>query len=257
MKESNSGLESSEKTDFLVKRHSFSRMNILIHLNSALDYVTFMSSSLKQQQKDIERDMQNKIKEADSIQNLGSDDMSDQLDYLTEEFSERIYEMKEVFPQIQWRTQFIFAMSLFEEAMNNICQHSEIHSNLAVTYKDFQGMGTGRCKVYLSKIHGLESAFSEAEWSDIQKYKVVRNILVHANGNLSEQSKKNLKTIKHLCNTVESFKVKRFGREISVIDEKFEDGSVFIDEYFVTEAIKKLKFFLAELCDQKVNSVRE
>lgn len=69
-----------------------------------------------------------------------------------------------------------------EAYLNKICNvHKEL-KNLNINLKEIAGQGIERAGTYLNKVVGIEGIKSSTEWSELKKWNIVRNILVHNNG---------------------------------------------------------------------------
>ncbi|MEK3905025.1 hypothetical protein [Paenibacillus sp. FSL R7-0179] len=69
-----------------------------------------------------------------------------------------------------------------EAYLNKICNAHKTSKNLNISLKDISGQGIERAVTYLNKVVGIEGIKSSTEWSELKKWNLIRNILVHNNG---------------------------------------------------------------------------
>ncbi|GGC97797.1 hypothetical protein [Pontibacillus salipaludis] len=85
-----------------------------------------------------------------------------------------------------FKSLFVSAYNLFEDALNKICYAYESYSGETLSYKDLYGNGVARSVSYFEKVIGLEIKHKN-QWARIQKWNQVRNSVVHKNGRLEGQ----------------------------------------------------------------------
>ena len=95
-----------------------------------------------------------------------------------------------VFPAFQWSSIFNSAFAMFEKHLNDLCKIFEKETANGIGLKDSKGEGIERAKLFLSKVIGIKNVFDSTEWSEVQNYKKVRNILLHTSGELDLTQKK-------------------------------------------------------------------
>lgn len=100
------------------------------------------------------------------------------------------WKLYDVFPNLQWNSIFNSAYTMFENHMNELCKIYEKETTKKNSLKDLKGQGIERAKTFLSKVIGITNVFDSKEWSEIQDYSKVRNILVHTSGELDLSQKK-------------------------------------------------------------------
>lgn len=104
------------------------------------------------------------------------------------------------FPNTQRKSTFISLISYFENSMNELCEIYEYHNKLTVNYKDMNGKGIERAKLYLVKIVGLDFPTTK-NWSEIKILQRIRNNFVHSYSEVypeNDQLIYEVNSIKHL-----------------------------------------------------------
>ena len=100
------------------------------------------------------------------------------------------WKLHDVFPVFQWSSIFNSAFNMFEKHINDLCKIYEKETTIRIGLKDLKGQGIERAKLFLSKVIGITNVFDSKEWSEIQDYLKVRNVLVHTSGELDLNQKK-------------------------------------------------------------------
>jgi hypothetical protein len=100
------------------------------------------------------------------------------------------WKLYDVFPILLWTSIFNSAYSLFERHLNDVCKILEKDASIKISLTDLTGKGIERAKIFLTKVIGIANVFDSTEWHEIQNYSKVRNILVHASGELNLTQKK-------------------------------------------------------------------
>lgn len=84
--------------------------------------------------------------------------------------------------------------TLIERTLNCICDFLKESNKTQLSYKDLNGQGTRRSLVYLEKLFSI--LLSENEKRFLNDTNLIRNIIVHVNGDLKDISDEQLKKIK-------------------------------------------------------------
>jgi hypothetical protein len=120
---------------------------------------------------------------------VDDDEMVEDRDLLDNEFKELKAEAADSYPQILRASLFGTAYGIFENFINTICK--QLHSQGYVhglALKDLRGEGIHRGKLYLTKVAQITLP-DTTEWRDLNDYGLLRNALVHAQGDLAENDK--------------------------------------------------------------------
>jgi len=91
------------------------------------------------------------------------------------------------FPQYQRKACFLMIFSMLEDDLNQFCEAIRIELDLKINLSDIAGRGIERAKTYLSKVAEIEFPKQSAEWEEVQRFRDLRNVLVHEAGYLDEE----------------------------------------------------------------------
>lgn len=96
---------------------------------------------------------------------------------------------EEYFPNLQRRSGLITLFSFFENELDRLCDLLQKHDKHSASLSDIKGNGIERSTRYLDKIAGIDLPNPSLEWSELLDIQALRNLVVHANGTLSQTSK--------------------------------------------------------------------
>jgi len=100
-------------------------------------------------------------------------------------YSDDYWQLSEVFPNIQRKSELIGIYTLLEHHLNSLCSIYEGHSNSQVKLSDLRANGIiETAKKYLVKVIGINFPSSGATWQEIKKVQRIRNLFVHNDGQL-------------------------------------------------------------------------
>lgn len=102
------------------------------------------------------------------------------LNYLEDD----ILQYHHLYPNLFYNSAVIWLYSFFENNLKSVCEFVERTSKQEIKIKDFGNRGIERYEKYLRLVHGVKSEKLESTWSRIQKYEVIRNLIVHNNSSL-------------------------------------------------------------------------
>lgn len=131
------------------------------------------------------------------------DENAEDRDYLDELYADQKADAAEAYPQLFFKAIFASAYGTFEQYINSICLH-DAKQRAGVGLRDLRGEGIHRARLYLTKVAG--KAFPDTpEWRDLCDYGLLRNALLHADGDLSANTK--APSIEQLAGRVRTFSV--------------------------------------------------
>lgn len=134
---------------------------------------------------------------------------------------------------------FTSTYSVLETFLNDLCSTLKEERNLVIEINDLNGAGIFRAQTYLSKMIHVSFPSSHRSWQRICNYNRLRNCLVHADGQLSKDSNKQLLKFinghKHL--------------ELNVL------AKVQLQEGFVPEVCDTMAEFVRELIPRVIEAV--
>lgn len=93
---------------------------------------------------------------------------------------------KEYFPSLLRSSGIVTLYTFLEDQLNRLCSIYEIHLELGVRCKDLRGSGIIRSVSYLEKIIGINVNKNTQQWSEITRIQILRNIIVHTGGRISD-----------------------------------------------------------------------
>ena len=133
------------------------------------------------------------IKCNDMFQNITSEEKEKYLNYsdIYSSLTESI-DKWDIFIQIIRESIFIKAFSQFEYSLDMFCKENRNRTQTILMLKDISEKGIDRSTTYLKKVIGLDfpakGEFNEV-WKNINKYKSIRNKIVHNDGLLRPDDK--------------------------------------------------------------------
>lgn len=150
-------------------------------------------------------------------------------DYLLELYSEQKTDALDGYPQLLRAALFAIAYGELEQFLNRIC-HQDSRQRASVNLSDLRDEGIRRAKLYLAKVAKLDFP-ATPEWQDLTNYGRLRNVLVHAQGEVPRNDK--LQAIQQLQKRVGTFEVLTAGdRKRVVLRGGFLSGFVLTAETF-------------------------
>ena len=87
-----------------------------------------------------------------------------------------------IFPNILWRTTFLYSYFLLESSLDQICKNIQEAENHTLTLKDLSGRGIQRASLYLRKVCKMTIPFDTKNWVELQDFNKIRNLFVHSDG---------------------------------------------------------------------------
>ncbi|AWG44890.1 hypothetical protein BEH_24645 (plasmid) [Priestia filamentosa] len=160
-------------------RNNVQSFFISYELNLFRDYVKYIENTLQQELKTYE----------DGIKELQEEEVDDYID----EYLDNLIQYSYDFPTLMRKSLFVSIYTFLEDKMVDLCVPTD---NTLLNLNDIQGKGIEQASVYLKKVLRLDFPDSGKEWHYIKKANLIRNCIVHANGNVSKStSQKKLRNI--------------------------------------------------------------
>lgn len=88
------------------------------------------------------------------------------------------------FPNLQRRSALITLYSFFEHELDKLCRLLQAQEKYKVSVVDMNGSGVERACAYIEKVATVDTHKKSREWEDIQGIRLVRNLIVHSDGQL-------------------------------------------------------------------------
>lgn len=155
---------------------------------------------------------------------LAHPDNSDYKKELLATFKEDSFSYQETFASILQRSTFIANYSMFEYYLKRICDFAKKRVRSNLSFSDIKGNGyIDQNKRYLEKVIGLNLSYLNTIWEDINKYRIVRNYIVHEHSNISVNPELNTTDQKHytLVSSMPSIEINPVDGEIKIKDFAF------------------------------------
>ncbi|TKB69138.1 MAG: hypothetical protein E8D52_09215 [Nitrospira sp.] len=95
--------------------------------------------------------------------------------------------LKDLYPDAARYGIFIAMYSQFEYYLNETCK--ELEPMHKIKLSDLDHRGIQKVSVYLTKVAGIESPFSDNSWQKLNDLNKLRNQIVHANGRIDSTNK--------------------------------------------------------------------
>jgi len=148
------------------------------------------------------------------------------------------------FPQYQRKACFLMIFSMLEDDFNQFCEAIRIELDLKINLSDIAGRGIERAKTYLSKVAEIEFPKQSAEWETIQRFRDLRNVLIHEAGYLDDEKAQH-RQVKEFSELEGSgLSVERHARDrINLMPEFLPGVLATLQKFYelLIEAIKTLK----------------
>jgi hypothetical protein len=105
---------------------------------------------------------------------------------------------KYYFPNLIRRGTLISLFSFLEHQLDQLCDLFASTQRLNIVYTDLKDKGIDRSRRYLRKVIRLPLDDNSVDWQKLKKIQGVRNIVVHNNAVLDDDTMKDVKKIKYL-----------------------------------------------------------
>jgi hypothetical protein len=151
--------------------------------------------------------------------------------------SSHSYNLSIGLPNTLRKSLFISLMSYFEYSMNELCEVYEYHNRLTVNFKNMNGQGIKRAKLYLVKIVGLE--FDKLKyWHVILRMIRIRNNIVHSYSEVFPENEQLICDV----NSCEHLKLYRLqSKSLLQVEEKFLEYVLEVFDFFYKELLLEVE----------------
>jgi hypothetical protein len=147
-------------------------------IDHLLQYHFWLETSIKRGLIESQRDLQEKRG------TLGKDKKHE----LKELYSDEQQLLKEVFVRNLRYSTVVSAAILLEVALNAICKGEQRRFGYRVELTDMKDKGIYRARGFLRKVCGSRFPDETAEWKRMQVLAELRNVIAHANGDLTQST---------------------------------------------------------------------
>lgn len=142
----------------------------------------------------------------------------------------------EYFPSLQRRSALITLYSFFENELDGLCSLYKTEKAFSLEVSDLKSTGIDRATLYLEKVAGLNVHKSSQEWKTIKRIQLLRNLIVHRSGRVSEAKDKPLI---QLVDSSQTLTLK-------------PDGEIVVEKGFLSLAVNTYKNYF-KLLDNAIN----
>lgn len=148
---------------------------------------------LKTHSNSIEEQLAQEAREfRDYLEEQAGNLTSDQKEELFEWHGESLSIVASELPGIHRNAMLVSSYSIFEHYLNEYCRLFEGVGGIKLHLREVAGQGVERARLYLSKVIGVQFPPDEEQWNTIKMFSLIRNILVHRNGELDEKGDKRI-----------------------------------------------------------------
>lgn len=156
-------------------------------------------------------------------------------------YTDNYWQLSEVFPNIQRKSELIAIYTLLEHHLNSLCSIYEGHSNSQVKLCDLKANGIiETAKKYLEIVIGIKFPSSGTTWQEIKQVQRIRNLFVHNDGQL-KGSEGDKRPIKQYINNSQFLKLDQYERII--ITKGFSDHCLLLFNKFFAELFAAVDAF--------------
>ncbi|MBU0516764.1 MAG: hypothetical protein KJ621_18575 [Proteobacteria bacterium] len=141
-------------------------------LDAMEEYSEFVLSKLKQEQRDIDRKYNERVK------NMTPEEARDYGEWLAEDY----WKVADTFTQIATGSLLVMVWAFFEVWLDRLGNDIRHHRNLNLRIKDMRGSGLKRVKLYYEKVLGIDLTEDNELWGELQAINKIRNSIVHNDG---------------------------------------------------------------------------
>lgn len=105
---------------------------------------------------------------------------------LAEYFSEEFHIIENTFLKTFRYSMVVTLCSVIEVALNDLCRYICHLKKYPLSLEDLREDGIRRAEAYLTKVCAIDFSTTAHEWNETLKLSLIRNCIVHAQGNVNE-----------------------------------------------------------------------
>jgi len=177
-----------------------------------------------------------RYEEATSKSKLDPEEEADLAEYFSEEFQI----IEDTFLKTFRYSMIVTICSVIEVALNDLCRYIRHLKELPLSLEDLRDDGLRRAETYLTKVCAIYFSTTAHEWNEIIKLSLIRNCIVHAQGNVNDT-----KSPSKIQNIIEST------RHISLKNDKH----IILEREFIVTSILNSKKLLNEVYDKAFDTL--
>ena len=98
-----------------------------------------------------------------------------------------IWELQDLFPQMQRQASLMAAISVAEVELNKLCDYVAKKKSQRIKVADLKGTGLFRAKTFLSRIVCIKESWEGSAWQEVRRATEIRNSFVHNEGSVERK----------------------------------------------------------------------
>jgi hypothetical protein len=144
-------------------------------------------------------------------------------------YSDEHFMLETVFTKTLRFSVLVTAHTLLETSLNATCSGEQKRYDHRLGLKDLAGQGVTRARLYLTKVCGVGFPNSTAEWKRMAALGDLRNVIAHADGDVSKAT--NEQKVRNLVKNTSGLSL-RHGKHLEVTDDFVQDTLAKMDGFF-------------------------
>lgn len=161
---------------------------------------------------------------------------AEEKDEYYEFYSDEYWQLNEIFPNIQRKSELIGIYTIVEHYLNLLCSIYEQDGISKVKLKDLKGQGIiDRARKYLVKVVEIDFPSQADSWSEIRRIQNIRNLFVHNDGVLKGNDSDKSSIKEYIANS-NYLKLDQFEK-------------IVIERGFTDYCLQQFGLFFDKLCD--------
>lgn len=222
------------------------RSTIKFQFAAISQHVDFVNTSIKEELKELESMARDFVETLDGYDE--SEKNSIYYSFINGGSSSFNYQYSAInlFPQIQWRSEFLVIYSYFEHTLNRVCSEVQKKSNFKLQLKDIHGKGIERARTYLVKLANVDEPFKSKHWQRAKFLSKIRNEIAHNNS-----------VIEYKIDEPKSLSAKIQNEQYIEIEKMFpnkEEAEILLSYEFLKQSAVELQNCLLEISNYPLYS---
>ena len=123
---------------------------------------------------------------SEQVATMSEEQRKEFYEYMSDEY----WQLHERSPNILRRALFLICYSDIEAYLNRMCRIAQQKLRLSLSLNELAGRGIKRARLYLAKVASVAFPADSEEWQRLTDYNKLRNVIAHAEGQLSESDRR-------------------------------------------------------------------
>lgn len=188
-------------------------------------HITFPLESFKEYAHYIEESLRKEVRVYEDMANdLDEEEKEAFWDHYIDEVSKYYQE----FPQIMRNSLFVSIYTFLEDKLIELCVPND---ETTLKLSDINGKGIQQASIYLKKVLRINFPDHSKEWHFIKNSNLIRNCIVHNNGDISKSS--NEKKLRNIIKDMSNVTIDN--KDYIILDNKFCDNFINNVESFLSQ----------------------